>query len=344
MACQKPLCFIEYPGERRKILPARIWDEYLAAKRDGDEETLSRAPYYGATRVVQIPCGQCIQCRLDKSRKWANRMMAEARCWDHNYFVTLTYDDNHLPIRDWFHDEDGSIQEGVTLLPDEISKFMKKLRVYYERRTGKTGIRFFGCGEYGEKSGRPHYHIILFNCELDDLKPYKATECGPLFNSAFLESIWSDEYGQKGYVTVAPFTWDTGAYVARYIMKKQLGPPAYSYYNEHRKIPEYVIMSRNPGIGKFYYDQKKDEIYETDEIIIHKHGATIKAKPGKYFDGYYAAEEPEKMEVIKRKRERAGYMSELEQRRQSGLTAQEYRDLQAESMARRMAGLSRDLD
>ena len=93
---------------------------------------------------VQVPCGKCIGCRLDYSRKWAIRCVLEAQMHKENCFLTLTYDDEHLP-------------KGEKLEKEEMQKFWKRLR----KATG-TKIRYYMAGEYGTEGGRPHYHACVF--------------------------------------------------------------------------------------------------------------------------------------------------------------------------------------
>ena len=91
---------------------------------------------------IQVPCGKCLECRIQHARAWADRCVVEAKQYDDNYFVTLTYDDAHLPAKN-------------SLVPDDLQKFMKRLRKHFPNNK----IRFFACGEYGDTSWRPHYHL-----------------------------------------------------------------------------------------------------------------------------------------------------------------------------------------
>ena len=120
----------------------------------------------------EVPCGQCIGCRLERSRQWAMRCCHEASLYDLNCFITLTYDPEHLP-------PDGS------LVLDHFQRFMKRLR----KRFG-SGIRFFHCGEYGEKFARPHYHACLFNFDFPDKVLYTIRDEIRLYRSAILEELW----------------------------------------------------------------------------------------------------------------------------------------------------------
>ena len=99
-------------------------------------------PYVGQGGIV-YGCGQCMPCRHLRRKVWAHRIMLEAGQWNENCFMTLTYDDKHLP-------SDGSLD------PKHLTDFIKRLRFHYRDRS----IRYFACGEYGDDSWRPHYHLV----------------------------------------------------------------------------------------------------------------------------------------------------------------------------------------
>ena len=121
---------------------------------------------YGKAAIVPLPCGNCLCCRINKSKEWAVRCVLESLYHDENLFITLTYDDDHLPA-------DG------LLYRSDVTKFIKRLRHY-------CSVRYFGCGEYGTKNKRPHYHLILFGCHLDDLKPIG----NGLYESKLINKLW----------------------------------------------------------------------------------------------------------------------------------------------------------
>lgn len=206
---------------------------------------------------VEVPCGQCIGCRLEYSRQWAVRCVHESQMHKNNSFITLTYNDEHLP-------KDHSISKY------EFQKFIKRLRKEICRVHGKdTLIRFFGCGEYGDKKGRPHYHAIIFGFDFPDRKVVSESGSGfILYTSELLEKSWN-----KGYVTVGEATFESAAYVARYITKKHKGKDSPLFYELidpdtgelHLQEKEFCAMSRMPGIGKewlvkFGSDTDKDFI------------------------------------------------------------------------------------
>lgn len=237
---------------------------------------------------VQVPCGQCIGCRLERSRQWAIRCMHEASLHTENCFITLTYSDEHLP-------SDRSLNVR------DFQLFMKRLRKKYNDRA----IRFYHCGEYGSRFGRPHYHALLFGFDFPDRQLFRVTSAGSrLYRSRDLESLWP-----FGFSTIGDVTFDSAAYVARYIMKKVTGDKAAEHYEWidpdtgeiHQRKPEYTTMSRRPGIGKLWYDKYKHEVYPSDEVIVK--GRAV--KPPKYYDGLYEIEYPEDAERVKEARKRA---------------------------------------
>ena len=214
---------------------------------------------------LKLPCGQCIGCRLERSRQWAMRCVHEASLHKRNCFVTLTFDSSHLP-------EDGSLSVRVFQL------FMKRLRKYAKR----CRIRFFHCGEYGSKLGRPHYHACLFNWDFADKVVWSVRDGVTLYRSPKLESIWG-----LGFCTVGDVTFESAAYVARYVMKKVTGEKAAGHYGDLK--PEYVTMSRRDGIGKNWFDKFKNDIYPLDYAIVRGK----KVRPPKFYDSLYELSDPE---------------------------------------------------
>lgn len=226
---------------------------------------------------VEVPCGQCIGCRLERSRQWAIRCVHEAQLHSENCFITLTYNNDHLPA-------DGSLD--VT----HWQKFMKRLRKKYG-----DGIRFFHCGEYGHQLGRPHYHACIFGFDFPDKVLWKQSPSGErLYRSASLESLWP-----FGYSSVGTLTFESAAYVARYIMKKHLGQGADDHYGG--KKPEYTTMSRRPGIAAGWFEKFKGDVYPSDEVILR--GKAM--KPPKYYDGLYEVLDPDAFEKMKVKRKKS---------------------------------------
>lgn len=267
-----------------------------------------------------IPCGNCIGCRLEYSRQWANRGYLESKCWAQNWFVTLTYDEDHIFIPEEVTDKNGITfckeDDWIgTLVPKELTAFIKSLRQIMKRENDQDGIRFMACGEYGSEGERPHYHIILFNCNLPLESFYnpRIINKETYYQNTIIERAWggirnpvkgSDYINpeSKGISNISEASWNNIAYTARYITKKIKGNLSDSIYAEKGQIKEFFRVSRMPGIGEIYYNQHKDEIYAKDEIIIKNKEGIISSKPPLYFDKLYQKEYPERFEEIKKRR------------------------------------------
>lgn len=261
---------------------------------------------------LKIPCGNCLGCRLEYSRQWAVRCFFEAKQWIHNYFVTLTYDPEFVPLVPHYkvNEETGEVIEEsmvMTLVPDHLKNFIKRLRRNFEYEYGHTGLRFFACGEYGPLNSRPHYHLILFNCPLDDLKKERCSDGYVYYRSPFIEKAWSCKTSEGdrrtfGYVSVTDFSFETAAYVARYMLKKHKGKDS-KYYEENGLYPEFTRCSRRPGLAYQYFQDHKDQIYTYDQVVItNGRGTPLKCHPPKYYDRLFDIDNPEEMAIIKDKR------------------------------------------
>lgn len=224
---------------------------------------------------ISLPCGQCIGCRLERSRQWAVRCVHEASLYDRNCFVTLTYDPAHLP-------KTGSLQL------EHFQLFMKRLRKKYG-----AGIRFFHCGEYGDNLGRPHYHALLFNHDFDDKKYFSERNGNKVWTSDNLSNLW-----QMGFSLIGEVTFESAAYVARYVMKKVTGENKDIHYNGMK--PEYVTMSRRPGLGKGWYEKYKTDVYPHDRVIVR--GA--ETRPPRFYDNLLGKSDPSTLALLKIEREK----------------------------------------
>lgn len=245
---------------------------------------------------IEIPCGKCPDCLLGRSREWANRCALELQYHDSSAFVTLTYNDEKLPKSEII-DANGEIIEHATLVKKHMAEFMKALRQEYAKISDNK-LRFFGCGEYGSKTMRPHYHIIIFGLKFpkDDLTLYKKNFRGDaLYNSAMLSKVWD-----KGHVVVGEVTWESCAYTARYILKKKFGKDA-DLYTDLGIQPEFINMSRKPGIARQYYEDHP-ELFDSNTISITTGKGGRDIHPPKYFERLYEADFPDEAIVRKEKR------------------------------------------
>lgn len=213
---------------------------------------------FGRKHKIELPCNKCIGCRLEKAKEWALRCNHEASLNDdgrNNSFITLTYDDGHLP-------PDGNLRK------IDFQKFIRSLR----KRT-KQKIRYFMCGEYGTENHRPHYHAILFGYQFPDIQLVNIRNQNRVYTSKFLSAVWHHGSSEIGSVT-----FKSAGYVARYILKKQKGTSE-ELFNRYVIINpntgemksrhlEYTAMSLKPGIGQKWYEKNKSDLFPHDYAVL----------------------------------------------------------------------------
>lgn len=236
---------------------------------------------------LHIPCGRCIGCKMEKAKQWALRCDKEAQLHEENCFLTLTFANQYLPV-------DYSVH------PRHMQLFFKKLRKFiYPRK-----VRFYLGAEYGDENLRPHYHVILFNYDFNDKIFYERTPRGDiLYTSRNLSKLWP-----YGLATLGAVTFESAGYTARYSTKKITGPKASDHYLRVHPLhgficrvrPEFSLMSRGDnsgdpvwggGIGSGYAIKFKDEIYQSDSVIVR--GREV--KPPRFFDQQLSEEEQVKL-------------------------------------------------
>lgn len=231
---------------------------------------------------MQLPCGRCQGCRLEKSRQWAIRCMHEASMHKHNCFITLTYNEDH---------------HVASLEYTDFQLFMRYLRRYVKEHTGAK-IRFYMAGEYGDQNGRPHFHACIFGFDFPDRKLFRKLPSGSLiYTSEALQKLWRFGYSSVGDVTI-----ESAAYVARYIFKKQFGKNQADHYQacdsrtgELVSIsPEFNRMSLKPGIGMEWLAKFHPDIYPKGELIHNG----MKMKPPKAYDKYLKKIKPLEYEQL----------------------------------------------
>lgn len=171
---------------------------------------------------LYLSCGQCMACRINRRQEWLTKLMLEWHTWGRGVFVTLTYSPEFLPHSDVFN--------GGTLVKKDLQDFMKRLRFHCS-----SDIRFFACGEYGSKTHRAHYHLILFNLD-------------PLIAEDMVSKSW-----KKGLFRVDDLSKDTGnrlKYTLKYTIKKMTAPNSF----DDGRSPEFNLMSRKPALGYYSLD------------------------------------------------------------------------------------------
>ena len=184
-----------------------------------------------------------------------------------NCFVTLTYNDEHLP-------------QGSTLQKKHFPKFIRALRKKYPARK----FRYYMCGEYGENEGshelgRPHYHALIFGFEPPDMVFHHTSGKSKVFTSEILSDLWG-----RGFVTIGSVSFQSAGYVARYTMKKVNGKlqedvdelSGLRHYERQSEYtgeitsvePEYTNMSLKHGIGYSWFMKYSKDVFPSDEVII----------------------------------------------------------------------------
>lgn len=254
MSCTHPLLAVnlrltpeeEKLGKKKVKILTRI-DEVSTI-----DQVLKRYQKFGDSLML-LPCGKCDACRLKYRREWSIRCEMESKYHKENCFVTLTYDNLHLP---------------PTLIKSHYQKFIKNLRNLGYK------VRYFGCGEYGSINHRPHWHLVLFGYFPKDVKYLGKSNSGfPQFTSKELDQCWNN----KGFVTISEFAPETAGYVAGYVSKKM---KVDDFYDDD--VPSFIFMSTKPGIGRAYVEDHLGEIYKYDSLVVsfgsHKFGVP------RYFD------------------------------------------------------------
>lgn len=189
---------------------------------------LCSKPYIGTGRNQIGPCGQCRGCLTNRKQLWTHRIILESKAHDQNSFITLTYNDENLPLNS---------QGTPTLVKRDLQLFIKRLRNRLPQK-----LRYYGVGEYGTNGSRginPHFHVCLFGAD------ERAAEA--------IHDSWQTETGggthethSLGHTYTGSLTPQSAAYVAGYVQKKS----KYNndMYEELDITPEYATMSQ--GIGR----------------------------------------------------------------------------------------------
>lgn len=178
--------------------------------------SMASAPFKGL--YIEVPCGKCIACRIAKSKEWSTRLLYESEKYVNKCsFITLTYDDEHLP-------SDCGLQK------IDLQRFWKRLRKRLYSSGADYHIRYFACGEYGDTYCRPHYHAIVFGL--------------PPSMSDIVKSCWTFGFVKVGTVSVESINYVTG-----YVMKKYGGDLAKDTYGDRQ--PPFQCSSQKLGLEMF---------------------------------------------------------------------------------------------
>lgn len=234
---------------------------------------------------MSVPCGRCLGCHLMKSREWAIRCMHEVQTSEYpSSFITLTYAPENLPPH-------GSLRKR------DFQNFMKRLRAKFATKK----IRYYHCGEYGERLQRPHYHACIFNHDFPDKKIHRMNNKTPQYISASLAALWP-----YGFHEIGELNYKSAAYAARYCIKKINGERRQQHYkslpDENGEIfdiePEYASMSLKPGIGEAWYRKYFSDVFPDDHVTYDG----MQHKTPDYYRKLHQIQNPTESETLRKKR------------------------------------------
>lgn len=303
MSCYKPLIRLYNPEDREKS--GRVYSLARFSELTGKKLKYEDLMYN--PKVMLIPCGQCIGCRIRQREDWTTRIELEARDYpkEQVWFITLTYDDDHVPgmivktgeimrkVQYTWKPGESRPESVQILLYEDIQKFLKRLRKAYRDK-----LRYFVAGEYGEQTARPHYHMILYGWEPTDLENLYKIHHNGYYNSKWLANLWG-----MGQIQIAQAVPATYRYVAGYVTKKmyEINEKKANAYYELGQTKPFACMSLKPGIGDNYYQEHKAEIWKKGYIQCTN---GKKAQIPRYYEKQMEAENPERLWRIKQNRQR----------------------------------------
>lgn len=304
MSCYKPLIRLYNPDDKK--ISGRVYSLARFSEICGKKLRYEDLMYN--PKVMLIPCGQCIGCRIRQREDWTTRIELEARNYpkEQVWFITLTYDEEHVPgmilktgeimrkVQYVWKPGEKRPESVQTLLYTDIQKFLKRLRKAY-----KGKLRYFVAGEYGEQTARPHYHMILYGWNPTDLKQLYKIQHNGYYTSEWLSKIW-----KMGQIQIAQAAPEAYRYVAGYVTKKMYeidGKKANTYYELGQQKP-FACMSLKPGLGDKYYQEHKNEIWRQGYIQCTN---GKKAQIPRYYEKIMEAENPERLWRIKANRQKA---------------------------------------
>lgn len=261
------------------------WDKKFECRKWTIEEINSG---YGIVKgkkvkLVPIPCGHCDQCRLQRSNEWVTRIICEYETnGKKGCKIDLTYNPEHVP-------------EGYVLKKSDYQSFIRRLRMHLKRHDPEyKGFTYYIGGEYGEKYGRPHYHIIIIGWEPTDLEEIGLSNTGyPMYRSSTIDQNWTTGKGKSksnnGFATIEPLTMETVSYATRYTNKKSGNAKI------NKGVPEFQAQSQR--IGLKYWNLHKEEIKNDTGIWIKKKDKAKLVKIPRYFKKLWAEENPIEYEM-----------------------------------------------
>lgn len=266
-------------------------------KADGKTIAWSQKYFSKEFATFQLPCTKCIACRLEYSRQWAIRCVHEARMYEKNSFITLTYSDEKLlspklqysdfqsfvgKLRDkifrdqlsqmYPHDPQVTQREKFKLLSKETRKAIHE----------QIRIGYFVTGEYGDKFKRPHWHALVFNYRPEDiLYKYSNDRGDRVYSSTSLDTLWSN-----GITEVGSVTFHSAGYVARYAAKKLV------HGHDGHEFEPISKKSSHQAIGKKYLEKYWPDVFNQGHVIVQTDDGPISTPIPRYYEKWFAKNHP----------------------------------------------------
>ena len=273
----------EKPGQQPRI------QKLEAIVHNGLVDSWGEKPFQ-----LKLPCGRCIGCMLDRRRSWAIRSVHEATLHEKNCFLTLTYDNEHLP-------SSGGLRK------KDWQDFMKRWRQQRERDARARGARraervsYLMCGEYGSATRRPHYHALIFGEDfLDTAYDFQERAGHGTYSSAQIDHHWG-----KGFHWIGSVSFNSASYVASYTTKKLVTRDQEServdMHTGEVLERQFAQASLKPAIAKEWLPKyAMKSVYQDDQVVM-KDGLTLKAP--RFYDDWLKQNEPEAWSEIQRRRQ-----------------------------------------
>lgn len=342
--CNNPLYRIKIGDSLFKTIPNNL---RLRCRGDGDKRGIiidrierdTLVNVYGVpdSSICSIPCGRCLACLSDYQAQWTSRAMLEASLYKYNYFVTLTYNDDNIPLQPIINPVTGETRLVNTLVKEDFTAFFKRLRARQAYK-GYPSPRFLACGEYGDTTKRCHFHFLGFNLYIDDLAFYYFKgQKGIHFDyqvgdeAYYLSNTLSDLWG-KGFILITELTPANCSYVCSYVNKqvtpkqRKLAqgsqsvldafnakfdtPQAVDYAQQLGQLPSsFLHMSRRPGLGNGAFDAKD---YYKSKGVKYCNGKRLPKRNIRYFDNLLEKRYPVCLEVLKDYRRKLAYVPRLQ--------------------------------
>lgn len=276
-----------------------LYPRTVGFKSDGRTISWSQRSYSKEYDTFQLPCGKCIECRLEYARSAAIRCVHEAKMFSDNSFITLTYSDSHVGDgRLRYYDFQSFMKR---LRDDRFRSYLKQLGISRSEWKGLSrdershhldllSIGFFATGEYGDITKRPHWHALLFNYRPDDLVYRYSNDRGDrIFTSATIDALWGFNDSDSRPSDIGDVSFESAGYVARYAAKKLV----HGVDGSHDFSPIHKRSSRY-AIGKRFVETYWNDIFFGSGCMVDRSdGSSVRCAIPRYYEKWLLKHRPD---------------------------------------------------